>query len=663
MLQLDKKVRLVAQWVGITANSPLFKTMLHVRNRFVTPLRERFGRVKVWWKSSREKALEPHSRKEMDELLIGFGQAPLESVEALISRAESDSVGAERLILSLLIDRSDLQIRFPLALSQGSDGDFAQWLSGEGASELGLAENAIKHLQAAFLRHPGAHARKLYDHHNGLRERIPYAFSKPYWAPLAEWMIRSGMPAHGIFIEDVIWFLLEAAEDPALGILDTWLRSRDWQERWPDAMKPGGCPKMNRELPLLEKGFQKVQQKWNLDPKACFFKRDSVRCLEGNAPADGQGPGINIVGHFCYPSGLREAAVQMGRAVVRAGGGISLRDFPASVEADLAVRDQYMGTEKWPVTAMVLSPDQTLNEISWWSGLHMPPGRDRVAVWDWELEEVPSTWTSRAREFTELWAPTKFIGDAMRKALDVPVIDLLPGVELEPVTPLPRSRFGLPEGEFIFLFMFDMCSIFERKNPLAIIDAFDLAFPKTINGPARPRLVIKVNRGSFNQAGMTALKIGLDRIGGILLDGTYTRNEAYALIQCADAYVSLHRSEGFGLTMAEAMLMDKPVIATGYSGNMDFMNKETAHLIPYEMIDIEETRLVYRKGMRWANPCIVHAAKAMRAIMEQPIETKAMAARGKLHIQRVLSLDAAGKRFLERAQYLAERRKTFAKAA
>ena len=156
MLQLDKKVRLVAQWVGITANSPLFKTMLHVRNRFVTPLRERFGRVKVWWKSSREKALEPHSRKEMDALLIGFGQAPLESVEALISRAESDSVGAERLILSLLIDRSDLQIRFPLALSQGSDGDFAQWLSGEGASELGLAENAIKHLQAAFLRHPGA---------------------------------------------------------------------------------------------------------------------------------------------------------------------------------------------------------------------------------------------------------------------------------------------------------------------------------------------------------------------------------------------------------------------------------------------------------------------------------------------------------------------------
>ncbi len=663
MLQLDKKVRRIVQWFGVSANSPLFKSMLHVRNRFVTPLRERFGRIKVWWKSSREKALDPQSRKEMDALLISFGQAPLEDVKTLIPRAESDSVMAQRLILSLLMDRPDIRNRFPMALTQGLDGDFARWLLGEGATELGLAETGINHLKEAFLRHPGAHARKLYDHHNGLRERIPYAFSKPYWAPLGEWLIRSGMPAHGLFIEDVIWLLMEAAEDPALGILDTWLRSRHWQERWPDAMKPGGCPKMNRELPLLEKGFQKIQTKWNLDPQAGFSKRDAIRTLEGNAKGDGHGPGINLVGHFCYPSGLREAAVQMGRAVVRAGGGISLRDFPASVEADLAVRDQYMGTEKWPVTAMVLSPDQTLNEISWWSGLHMPPGRDRVAVWYWELEEVPATWTSRAREFTELWAPTKFIGDAMRKALDVPVIDLLPGVELEPITPLPRSRFGIPEGEFIFLFMFDMCSIFERKNPMAIIEAFELAFPKRENGPTRPRLVIKVNRGSFNQPGMALLKTGLDRVGGILLDGTYTRNEAYALIQCANAYVSLHRSEGFGLTMAEAMLMNKPVIATGYSGNMDFMNRDIAHLVPHEMIDIDETRLVYRKGMRWANPSVVHAARAMQSIMEKPNETEDMATRGKLHIQKVLSLDAAGKRFLERAQFLSEQRRTFAKAA
>ncbi len=662
MLQLDKKIRRAITALGITPNSPMFKSMLQIRDRYVTPMRERYGRVRVWWKSRSEKALNPHSRSELNGLLVAFGQAPLETANILIPAANNDPVMAERLILALLVDRPDLRALFPQALQHGPEGPFATWLAGPGAKELGLESNAIENIRKAFHRHPGAHARKLYDHHNGLRERIPHAFTAPYWAAFAEWLIRSGMPVHGIKVEDVIWFLVEAGEDPAFGIIDSWLRSRDWQKRWPDALKPGGCPKMQRELPKLELGFGKLRDRWNLDPGARVRPIDAVRKLEGNAPGDGNGPGVNIIGHFCYPSGLREAAVQMGRAIVRGGGGISLRDFPASVEADMAVRDQYMGTEAYPVTACVLSPDQTLGEISWWSGLDMPPGRDRVAVWYWELEEVPPAWVPRAREFTELWAPTRFIADAMRKTLDVPVIDLLPGVELEPVTPLPRKHFGLPEGDFLFLFMFDMCSIFERKNPLAVIAAFERAFPKDCQ-TTRPRLVIKVNRGSFNPDGLNALRAGLDRIGGILLDGTYTRNEAYALMNCADAYVSLHRSEGFGLTMAEAMLMDKPVIATGYSGNMDFMNEQTAMLIPHGMIDIDETRLVYRKGMRWADPSVEHAAKAMQAIIQKPIEAREMASRAKAHIQKVLSLEAAGKRFLERAKVLAEKRQFTKKAA
>lgn len=655
MLQLDKKIRKAVALLGITPTSPMFKTMLQIRDRYVTPMRERYGRVRVWWKSRREKPINPHSRSELDAFLTAFGQPPLETVSTLVAASASDPVMAERLVLALLVDRPDLRERFPQALHRGPDGPYATWLAGPGAIELGLQPQAIENIKKAFQRHPGAHARKLYDHHNGLRERIPHALTAPYWAAFAEWLIRSGMPVHSIKVEDVIWFLVEAGEDPSFGIIDSWLRSRDWQKRWPDALKPGGCKKMERELPKLEIGFHKLRDRWNLDPAAQIRPLDTVRKLEGNAPSDGKGPGINIIGHFCYPSGLREAAVQMGRALVRAGGGISLRDFPASVEADLAVRDQYMGTEAWPVTACVLSPDQTLGEISWWSGLDMPTGRDRVAVWYWELEEVPPAWVPRAREFTELWAPTRFIADAMRKTLDVPVIDLLPGVELEPVTPLPRSHFGLPEGEFLFLFMFDMCSIFERKNPMAVIAAFERAFPREANS-TRPRLVIKVNRGSFNPEGLNSLRTGLERIGGILLDGTYTRNEAYALMNCADAYVSLHRSEGFGLTMAEAMLMDKPVIATGYSGNMDFMNDQTALLIPHGMIDIDETRLVYRKGMRWADPSVEHAAKAMRSILEKPNEAREMANRAKAHIQKVLSLEAAGKRFLERARILAEKK-------
>jgi hypothetical protein len=102
MLQLDKKIRKVVAILGITPNSPAFKSMLQIRDRYITPMRERYGRVRVWWKSRREKALNPHSRSELNKLLVAFGQTPLESVSSLISACASDQVMAERLILAIL---------------------------------------------------------------------------------------------------------------------------------------------------------------------------------------------------------------------------------------------------------------------------------------------------------------------------------------------------------------------------------------------------------------------------------------------------------------------------------------------------------------------------------------------------------------------------------
>ncbi len=649
MLQLDRKIRHLIGWMGVTPNSGLFRTMLHVRNRYVTPLRETYGKWKVWWESTWKKPIDPLNRGQLDRFLTKFGFAKLEPAKDLAAKVEQDPVAADRFLLSLFLDSAELRGKFPQALRAGAHSPFGKWIQSTQGAELGLGAGAGIALLASLARRPSSQVRRLFDHHIRLRERMPYALSAPYWASFGEWLIRSGLPKHGLTVEDVIWFLIESAGDPSMGVLDCWLRSRAWQERWPDAMKSGGCPQFARELPQAFPSFKHCQDKWNLDPDARVEPLDGVRQLEGNAPADGQGEGLNIIGHFCYPSGLREAAVQMSRATIRAGGGVSLRDFPAAYEADLPVRQGFLGTESWPVTALVLSPDQDLETVSWWSGLRMPPGRDRVAMWYWELEEVPEAWIPRARQYREIWAPTRFIAEAMRKTLDVPVIDLLPGVELEPMTPLPRAHFGLPESEFLFLFMFDMCSVFERKNPLAIIEAFTRAFPE-----GGPRLVIKVNRGSFNPEALESLRSGLAAINGILLDGTYTRNEAYALMACADCYVSLHRSEGFGLTMAEAMLMEKPVIATAYSGNMDFMDASTACLIPYSMVPLEKTHLVYRKGMKWAEPQVPKAAEAMRWVVEQPELAKIMAIKGKHHVQAVLGLAAAGKRFLDRAEYLSK---------
>ena len=118
----------------------------------------------------------------------------------------------------------------------------------------------------------------------------------------------------------------------------------------------------------------------------------------------------------------------------------------------------------------------------------------------------------------------------------------------------------------------------------------------------------------------------------------------------ADCFVSLHRSEGFGLGLAEAMLLGKPVIATGYSGNLDFMNRENSLLVDFEMVEIKEDRPIYTRGNFWAEPSIRHAAALMRDVYERPAEARARAHGAQPEIQRLLSLEAAGKRMRARLQ-------------
>ena len=167
--------------------------------------------------------------------------------------------------------------------------------------------------------------------------------------------------------------------------------------------------------------------------------------------------------------------------------------------------------------------------------------------------------------------------------MSMPVIQMMPGVELQPFTPRPRSDFGLGDDCFIFLFMFDMASIMERKNPLALIAAFAQAF----RGNKKVQLVLKTSRGDSDPALIHQLHVAGTTIGARVIDKMMSREDSYALMQASDCYVSLHRSEGFGLTMAEAMLMGKPVIATGYSGNLDFMDSHNSLLVDCKVVRLQ----------------------------------------------------------------------------
>jgi SAM-dependent methyltransferase len=183
---------------------------------------------------------------------------------------------------------------------------------------------------------------------------------------------------------------------------------------------------------------------------------------------------------------------------------------------------------------------------------------------------------------------------------------------------MTRTELKLPEG-FIFLFSFDFFSVFERKNPLGLVEAFRRAFPASEG----PTLVIKSINGEKKLADLERLRHTVrDRRDIMILDGYVSPSEKNAMMAAADCYVSLHRSEGLGLTMAEAMGLGKPVIATGYSGNLAFMDETNSHLVRYDLASIPEGCDPYPPGGEWADPDLDHAAELMRRVYKDPEEAQ-----------------------------------------
>jgi len=298
------------------------------------------------------------------------------------------------------------------------------------------------------------------------------------------------------------------------------------------------------------------------------------------------------------------------------------------------------------VTLMHVQPDPLFEAAYPLANLRRERDRYRIGMWYWEFGEIPPEWEKRARKIDELWAPTRFIADALRRSIDLPVVPMLPGVELGPVAPLSRSRFGIPDDKLLFLFMYDMGSIQERKNPLGVIQAFREAF-RHDDGV---HLVIKVSRSRANRGDYLKLLEAAKDAGVQVINATVPRDEAYGLMQCCDCYVSLHRSEGLGLTMAEAMLMGKPVIATAYSGNLDFMTPRDSLLVGRDLVPMERDYPPYKQGWLWAEPSLDEAAHWMRWVYQRRDDALDLGKRAREAARLALSMRAAGERMARRLQ-------------
>jgi len=161
-------------------------------------------------------------------------------------------------------------------------------------------------------------------------------------------------------------------------------------------------------------------------------------------------------------------------------------------------------------------------------------------------------------------------------------------------------------------------------------------------------MVVKVSRGWHNPEGLRQLREACESQQAILLDRVMSHDDLYGLMRCCDAYLSLHRSEGYGLTLAEVMALGKPVIATGYSGNLDFMTAENSYLVKHRRVTLSRTSQSYREGCTWAEPDVDHAASLLRRAMNSPAEAKAVGEMARRDVREKLSLESAGRRMAAR---------------
>lgn len=260
--------------------------------------------------------------------------------------------------------------------------------------------------------------------------------------------------------------------------------------------------------------------------------------------------------------------------------------------------------------------------------------RYNIAFWLWELEEFPEEWTKYFALLNEIWTPSEFVSESIRKKTSLPVRTIPYAIEVPTMKGYGRQYFKLPKDKFLFLTMYDMNSIKERKNPDGVIKAFKRAFSKENQ---QAGLVIKVNGGDSLE--IENMQKELDGYNVYIITNRMEKAEVNSLIKSINVFVSLHRSEGFGLVMAEAMLLGIPVIATNWSANTEFMNSEVVCLVKANLIELQENFGPFKKGRRWAEPDIEQAAKFMQKLINDAKYYNILSLNAKKFISNKLSKD------------------------
>ena len=272
-------------------------------------------------------------------------------------------------------------------------------------------------------------------------------------------------------------------------------------------------------------------------------------------------------------------------------------------------------------------------------------GAYNIGIWVWELNCAHPEWHRASTYLDEIWAPTVFCRDALAGVSAVPVLRMPYVVPaMDNLARHGREHFGIPRDAFVFLYIFDVSSYIERKNPATLV----LAFRRAFGNSSKALLVLKYINGGTSPLAIECLrKIAADSHVRFI-DADFSEEELASLHLQADCFVSPHRAEGFGFNIAQALYFGKPVIATGYSGNMDFTTDRSAFLIDYTLSRIPFTMGPYSEHMAWAEPSVAHLEALLRTVMENREIGRRKGEEGAKIVRREYSLAAVSSRIERR---------------
>ena len=373
------------------------------------------------------------------------------------------------------------------------------------------------------------------------------------------------------------------------------------------------------------------------------------------APQDQPPFGVTVIGYVAAESGVGESARATLRALACTDVPLAALDFRAGNVSRMAevIDPALLSGQLHAVSLLHVNADQLpLARTLLGEGVFSVP--HRIGFWAWELENFPEQWQGAFNHVDEVWVPSSFCQQAIGAASPVPVLCFPHAVDIPTSLQPDRARFGLASDSVVFLAMADVMSSVERKNPFGAVQAFAAAFA---DGATRAELVVKISNGAREPAALKRLQDLARTCPGIhLITDVLDRPALNRLLDSVDCVVSLHRSEGFGLVLAEAMARAKVVLATGWSGNMDFMHERNSLPVDFQLTTIQSDCGPYRRGQRWAEPVLADAIHKMRLVVNDAALRGRLGQRAREDCLAQLAPAVVGQRMAARLQALRTRK-------